>query len=221
MANITNEEHLAEVLSRFDSSPNPRLAEITRAAIRHLHAFVAEVKLTREEWQAGIQALTATGQMCTDKRQEFILLSDTLGVSMLVEMINCAPAEGTTEPTVFGPFHVDGAPRRAMGDSIVETPGPDDEPLVLRGCVRGMDGEPVAGAELDVWQASSGGLYDVQDPEQEPMNLRGACSPPAKTAPTSSERCGRWPIPFPPTARPVTCCSPTGATTGGPPMCIS
>ena len=173
MANITNEEHLAEVLSRFDSSPNPRLAEITRAAIRHLHAFVAEVKLTREEWQAGIQALTATGQMCTDKRQEFILLSDTLGVSMLVEMINCAPAEGTTEPTVFGPFHVDGAPRRAMGDSIVETPGPDDEPLVLRGCVRGMDGEPVAGAELDVWQASSGGLYDVQDPEQEPMNLRG------------------------------------------------
>ena len=102
MANITPAEHLDEVLSRYGSSPNPRLAEITTAAIRHLHAFVEEVGLTREEWFVGIQALTEIGHLCDDKRQEFILLSDTLGVSMLVEMINQNGSEGTTEPTVFG-----------------------------------------------------------------------------------------------------------------------
>ncbi len=94
---------------RLNDLPNPRLAEITKSLIRHLHEFVAEVDLTREEWFAGIEALTRTGQMCDDQRQEFILLSDTIGVSMLVEMINHVAAEGSTEPTVFGPFHVDGA----------------------------------------------------------------------------------------------------------------
>jgi hypothetical protein len=103
MAQMTPEQHLAEVLARYDDSPDPRLAEISKAAIRHLHEFVAEVGLTREEWFAGIQALTRIGQMCDGERQEFILLSDTLGVSMLVEMINHGGAEGTTEPTVFGP----------------------------------------------------------------------------------------------------------------------
>ena len=99
---MTPESHLAEVLAAYGNSPNPRLAEITTALIRHLHEFVAEVGLTREEWFAGIEALTRTGQMCDDQRQEFILLSDTIGVSMLVEMINHGAAEGSTEPTVFG-----------------------------------------------------------------------------------------------------------------------
>ena len=103
---FTPADHLADVLGRYDESPNERLAEITRAAIRHLHGFVTEVGLTREEWFAGIEALTRTGQMCTDERQEFVLLSDTLGVSMLVEMLNHGGAEGSTEPTVFGPFHM-------------------------------------------------------------------------------------------------------------------
>lgn len=173
MPSVTPSEHLAEVLGRYDGSPSPRLAEITKALIRHLHEFAAEVGLTREEWFAGIQALTRTGHMCDGQRQEFILLSDTLGVSMLVEMINHAGAEGTTEPTVFGPFHVDGAPRREMGESIAADPAGAGEPLVITGAVRDLRGRPLEGAELDVWQAAPNGLYDVQDQQQAPMNLRG------------------------------------------------
>ena len=133
----------------------------------------AEVNLTREEWFAGIDALTRTGQMCDDERQEFVLMSDTLGVSMLVEMINHLAAPGSTEPTVFGPFHVEGAPRKEMGESIVINPDPGDQPLVLTGTVRDLDGNPLGGAELDVWSTASNGFYDVQDADQTPMNMRG------------------------------------------------
>jgi catechol 1,2-dioxygenase len=129
--------------------------------------------LTRDEWFAGIRFLTETGQMCSGERQEFILLSDTLGVSMLVEMLNHGGAEGTTEPTVFGPFHVDGAPHRQMGDTIVVEPDERDQPLVLRGRVTDLDGNPIADAQLDVWQTASNGRYDVQDPGQPAMNCRG------------------------------------------------
>ncbi len=173
MANITPQEHLADVLARYEDSPNDRLAEITRAAIGHLHAFVTDVNLTREEWFAGIQALTETGQMCDAERQEFVLMSDTLGVSMLVEMINHQGADGSTEPTVFGPFHVDGPPERSMGDSIVDEQMPDDQPLVVSGEVRSLDGSLLAGATLDVWSTASNGLYDVQDGDQPSMNMRG------------------------------------------------
>jgi catechol 1,2-dioxygenase len=170
---ITPDQHLAQVLAAYDDSPNPRLAEITKAFITHLHRFVAEVGLTREEWFAGIEALTRTGHMCTDERQEFILLSDTIGVSMLVEMINHAGAEGTTEPTVFGPFHVDGAPRKEMGESIVVDPMDSDQPVVFSGRILSLDGSPIPGAELDVWETASNGLYDVQDGGQSEMNMRG------------------------------------------------
>ena len=170
---FTSQQHLADVLSRYDDSPNERLAEITRAAIRHLHAFVEEVGLTRQEWFAGIDGLTRTGQMCDDKRQEFVLMSDTLGVSMLVEMINHAAVEGSTEPTVFGPFHVENAPQRAMGESIVVEPQPDDEPIVFSGVVRDLTGAPIEGAVLDVWETASNGAYDVQDSDQPEMNMRG------------------------------------------------
>lgn len=166
-------QHLEQVLSRYDDSPNPRLAEISKSLISHLHAFVAEVGLTRDEWMMGIEALTKTGKMCDEQRQEFILLSDTIGVSMLVEMINHAGAEGTTEPTVFGPFHVGGAPRMEMGESIVKYPMDNDEPVMFRGTVKDLQGEPIEGAELDVWSTASNGLYDVQDAEQAELNMRG------------------------------------------------
>ena len=170
--NLSPAQHLDEVLASFDPAANPRLVEITRAAVRHIHAFAEEVALTREEWFAGIRFLTDVGQKCDAVRQEFILFSDTLGLSMLVEMINQAGADGTTEPTVFGPFHVDGAPRRANGDSIIL----DDhggQPLVVEGRVLDLAGEVVPGASVDVWQTAPNGLYDVQDPSQTPMNLRG------------------------------------------------
>lgn len=170
---MTPEAHLAEVLSAYDNSPNPRLAEITKSLIRHLHEFVAEVGLTREEWFAGIEALTRTGQMCDDQRQEFILLSDTIGVSMLVEMINHVAAEGSTEPTVFGPFHVEGAPQREMGDSIIVDSMEGDHEVTFAGRVLGLDGSPIEGATLDVWETASNGFYDVQDGGQTPMNMRG------------------------------------------------
>ena len=168
----TPAEHLAQVQASFEAAADPRLAEIMRAAVAHLHAFVEEVGLTRDEWFAGIDFLTRVGQTCDDERQETILLSDTLGVSMLVEMLNDAGSPGTTEPTVFGPFHVDGAPERALGASIVDT-DIGGEPLLVHGTVRNPRGAPLAGARLDVWQTAPNGLYDVQDPGQPAMNLRG------------------------------------------------
>ena len=173
LTTFTPEQHLAQVLASYDDSPDPRLAEITRALITHLHQFVSEVQLTRDEWFAGIEALTRTGHLCDDERQEFILMSDTLGVSMLVEMINHAAAPGSTEPTVFGPFHLDGAPKKAMGESIVLAPDPDDHVVKFWGRVVDLSGQPIDGAELDVWETASNGKYDVQDEDQPPMNMRG------------------------------------------------
>lgn len=172
MSEFSTTDHLAEVLRAYGNPRDERAGEIARAAIKHLFAFAEEVGLTREEWFSGIGFLTATGHMCSEQRQEFILLSDTLGLSMLIEMINQDGAPGTTDPTVFGPFHVPGAPARQMGDSVVI----DDDPgelLTFTGVVRDLEGNPLDGAELDVWQTASNGMYDVQDPNQTPMNMRG------------------------------------------------
>lgn len=169
---FTTKDHLEQVLAAYSSPVDARVGEIARAAIKHLYAFIEEVGLTREEWFQGIQFLTDIGQKCDDKRQEFILLSDTLGVSMLVEMINQRGAEGTTDPTVFGPFHIPGAPEKQMGDTIVIR-DPDGEPRTFRGTVRDLSGNPLDGVLLDVWQGSSNGLYDVQDPEAPEWNMRG------------------------------------------------
>lgn len=196
---FSNADHLEDVLRAHSEPVDDRAGEIARAAIRHLHAFVEEVGLTRDEWFAGIEFLTAIGKMCDEKRQEFILLSDVLGVSMLVEMINQDGAAGTTDATVFGPFHVEGAPQREMGDSIVIDGSGD---LTFRGVVRTIDGDVVEGAQLDVWQSSANGLYDVQDPGQTPMNMRGVFT----TGPD-----GRYEFV---TARPITYPIPDDGPTG-------
>jgi hydroxyquinol 1,2-dioxygenase len=169
---VTPEEHLAQVQASVEGAGDARLVEIVQAAVRHLHAFVTEVGLTRDEWFAGVDFLTRVGQMCDDRRQEVILLSDVLGVSMLVEMTDRAATPGTTEPTVFGPFHVEGAPRRPLGSTIVDR-DVGGEPLTVHGTVRDAAGAPVAGACLDVWQTAPNGLYDVQDDGQPAMNMRG------------------------------------------------
>jgi catechol 1,2-dioxygenase len=166
-------ELLDDVLSRYEASTNPRLREITEAAIRHLHAFVDEVGLQRDEWFAGIRFLTATGQKCDDTRQEFILLSDTLGISTLVEMVTHGGVEGSTENTVLGPFYVSGSPQRARGESMLVDPD-DGDRVVIRGRVTDIDGNPIAGATLDCWQNATAGFYAVQQPDgQTPENLRG------------------------------------------------
>ena len=141
------------------------------AVIRHLHALVKEVRLTQEEWMAAIQFLTKTGQMCSDWRQEFILLSDTLGVSMLVDTINHSHS-GATENTVLGPFYVANPPHYENGHNIcLDGKG---EPMVVRGRVTDTSGEPIAGATVDAWQTNEDGFYDVQQKGVQPeMNLRG------------------------------------------------
>jgi protocatechuate 3,4-dioxygenase beta subunit len=159
------------VLRQLEQTPSPRLREILTSLVTHLHAFVQEVRLTEDEWLQGIQFLTETGQMCTDKRQEFILLSDTLGVSMLVDLITHHKPAGATETTVMGPFHVQGAPELPNGASIARSDG--GAPLWFSGRVLDLDGKPIVGAVLDVWQTAANGLYDVQDPAQLDFNMRG------------------------------------------------
>jgi catechol 1,2-dioxygenase len=173
MTEQAHKELLADVLSRYENSPSPRLREISEAAVRHLHAFVEEVGLQRDEWFAGIQFLTATGQKCDETRQEFILLSDTLGVSTLVEFVTHGGTEGTTENTVLGPFYVPGSPARARGESML-VDADDGDRVVIRGTVTDDAGTPLAGATLDCWQNATAGFYAVQQPgAQSADNLRG------------------------------------------------
>ena len=147
-------------LDCFAGAPDARLRTLVNAMTRHLHAFVREVEPTFEEWESAIAFLTRTGQMCSDKRQEFILLSDVMGVSMLVDAINHRQPAGATETTVLGPFHVAGAPQPAHGADI--SAGLPGEPLLVEGSVVSMSGAPIAGAQVEVWAADSDGFYDVQ-----------------------------------------------------------
>lgn len=161
----------ANALRSLENVQNPRLKRIMTSLITHLHAFVRDVELTEEEWFQGIQFLTRTGQMCDDRRQEFILLSDTLGVSMLVDAINHRTNGVATASTVLGPFYREGAAELPYGASISQDGR--GEPAVLTGRVLNADGAPIAGATLDVWEANEQGLYEQQDPNQPEMNLRG------------------------------------------------
>jgi catechol 1,2-dioxygenase len=174
MEPMTEEALTEEVVARLDGTPDLRLREVMQALVRHLHAFAREVRLTDAEWIAGIGFLTETGQISDDVRQEFILLSDTLGLSSLVDLINNANATpGATETTILGPFYVPNSPQRAFGDSMIEF---DDggELTTVSGRVLGHDGSPIPNAVLDVWQNSANGFYAVQQPEvQPPTNLRG------------------------------------------------
>jgi len=158
-----------QVLAAYAGAPDPRLRELIAALIRHVHGFVTETGLTPEEWLAAVEFLTATGQKCDDQRQEFVLLSDVLGVSSLVDIVNAAG--GATESTVLGPFYVSGAPAREMGDQIGRPE--DGSPTFVHGRVTDLAGRPLDRARLDVWQTAGNGLYDTQDPSQPEFNLRG------------------------------------------------
>ena len=162
------------VLEEYGSkTEDPRLREIMLSLITHLHSFVKDVKLTEEEWFKAIMFLTAVGQKCDDKRQEFILLSDTLGVSSLVDSVNHDRSGVGTENTVLGPFYVPGSPEKKMGDSIVQKATEKGVTAVINGTVIDKNGNPVAGAVLDVWQSSSEGFYHMQDENMPEFNLCG------------------------------------------------
>ena len=169
---FTEECSTETVNARMGEDISPRLREVMASLIKHLHGFVKDVELTQDEWEAAIDFLTRTGQLSDDKRQEFILLSDTLGVSMLVDAIQHRRPEAATENTVFGPFHVDGAPVLNMGANIsLDGKG---ESCLYQGRVLDLDGNPIAGASIDVWSDNSEGFYDVQQPNQQPTwNNRG------------------------------------------------
>jgi catechol 1,2-dioxygenase len=168
----TEDDITAEVLRRLEGTPDPRLRRIMTSLVRHLHAFVKDVELTEAEWLQGIQFLTETGHMCSDIRQEFILLSDTLGVSMVVDLLNHPKPEGATESTVFGPFHREGAPELTAGGNMAprDTTG---TPAIVTGRVLGLGGSPLANALLDVWQCDSSGLYDQQLADNSRIHMRG------------------------------------------------
>ena len=171
MINNNEEQITRNVLDSMANTPNPRLKQVMTSLIIHLHTFIREVELSQEEWALGIQFLTRAGQICDEKRQELILLSDITGTSMLVDAINHRLSEGATESTVFGPFYREGAPELPMGATISQDGR--GEPAVVTGQVRSTNGTPIAGALLDVWETDENGLYEQQDPEQPDMNLRG------------------------------------------------
>jgi hydroxyquinol 1,2-dioxygenase len=158
--NLASGDLTAAVLASFADAPDPRFRQIAERLVHHLHAFVEDVRPTEQEWFRAIDFLTRTGHTTTETRQEFVLLSDALGVSMLVIGLNHDPASGATESTVFGPFFVEGAPEVANGADLGA--GAPGQPCLMSGRILGTGGEPIAGAVIDVWQADENGLYDVQ-----------------------------------------------------------
>ena len=160
------------VVSQIADTTEPRLAKVIEAVTRHLHAAVKEIEPTQEEWLAAIMFLTKTGQMSDDWRQEFILLSDIFGVSMLVDAINNRKPSGASESTVLGPFHVPDVPELPMGSNIcLDSKG---HPMLIKGRILNTEGDPIEGTKIDVWQTNDDGFYDVQQKGIQPdFNLRG------------------------------------------------
>lgn len=170
MPYVTEKNLTDVVLQRWMAVPNPRLRQVMQSFIKHVHSFVRDVEPTEAEWATAIDFLTQIGKKCDDKRQEFILFSDVMGVSMLVNSINHRLPTGATPTTVEGPFHVPNAPEFADGANMAaQCPG---VPCFITGTVKGLDGRPVANAKLDLWQTDGEGLYEAQRDVTEPW-MRG------------------------------------------------
>ncbi len=171
MRNLNADNITDAVTQEFADCENARLKTLLDGLVKHLHAYIREVQPSEDEWTQAIEFLTRTGQLCDDQRQEFILLSDTLGVTMLVDAINHASSDPMiTESTVLGPFYVADPPQVNQGEAIDW--GVEGEPLFVEGYVRNAQGEPLENAVIDVWQSDSEGFYDVQKPELEGASLR-------------------------------------------------
>jgi hydroxyquinol 1,2-dioxygenase len=168
---LVTEDNITDLAAeRWDTATDPRTAELMTALVRHLHDFAREVRLTEAEWMAAIRWLTATGQISDEKREEFILASDVLGLSMLVVQMNHRLDPNATPATVLGPFHIEGSPEFGFGGDMSD--GVPGTPLVLHGTVRDLAGNPVGGAVLDVWQADTEGAYESQVPDIDEARLR-------------------------------------------------
>ena len=168
---LVTEDNITDLAAeRWATARDPRTAELLTALVRHLHDFAREVRLTEAEWMAGIQWLTRTGQISDEKREEFILASDVLGLSMLVVQMNHRLDPAATPATVLGPFHIEGSPELGFGADMSDDVA--GAPLYLHGTVRDLDGNPVAGAVLDVWQADTEGAYESQVPDVDEARLR-------------------------------------------------
>lgn len=169
---FTEENSVETVNARVAGDTHDRLADVMHSLVKHLHAFIKDIELQPEEWEIAIDFLTRTGQMCDENRQEYILLSDVLGASMLVDAISSRRPSGATENTVLGPFHVDGAPEYPMGANITLAGG--KETCLFEGTVTDLDGKPIEGARIDVWSDNEEGFYDVQQLDVQPRhNNRG------------------------------------------------
>jgi protocatechuate 3,4-dioxygenase beta subunit len=171
-ADFSEQTATTAVIDSFAKCRDNRLQAVLAATVRHLHGFIREIEPTQSEWDRGIEFLTQVGRISDQARREFILLSDVLGASMLVDALNNRRSAGATESTVLGPFHVIDSPVRELGADIALS---GDAPrCVVRGIVRSVDGRPLPGATVDVWQADDSGYYDVQQPDRVPdRNLRG------------------------------------------------
>lgn len=169
--NLADEDLTQAVLATFEHAQTERYKQVLQSLVTHLHAFIKDVELTEEEWFKAINFLTRTGHITDDKRQEFVLLSDVLGVSMqVIEINNKKPAEATAT-TVFGPFFHEGSPRFSNGDDIAG--GASGQPCFVHGRVLSLTGEPLAGALIDIWQADDEGFYDVQYKDADLVQGRG------------------------------------------------
>lgn len=162
------EENLTDLaVKQWGACHSPRLRQIMQSLVKHLHGFARDVDLKQDEWLMALDWLAKTGKLCTEKRQEFILLSDVLGISMLVDAMNHRFPEDATPSTVIGPFHIDDSPEMPMGANLAE--GLAGETCFLVGTVRDLSGKPIAGAKLDIWQADADGLYESQLGADEPV----------------------------------------------------
>jgi hydroxyquinol 1,2-dioxygenase len=178
MRQFTETNLTAEVVERLKQTKDKRFREIMTSAVKHLHAFAREVSLTEEEWFEGIKFMTAVGQKCDGKRQEFILLSDVLGLSMMVVALNHKTEPGATEATVLGPFFAHGAKEYGYGADLREGATMEGEDVWVSGKVKSVDGKPIPGAALDIWQAKADGIYDLQTEGE--FELRGRVKANAK-----------------------------------------
>jgi hydroxyquinol 1,2-dioxygenase len=168
---LVTEDNITDLaVERWATARDPRLAEIMTALVRHLHDFAREVRLTEAEWMAAIQWLNRTGQISNAKREEFILTSDVVGLSMLVVQMNHRLDERATPATVLGPFHIEGSPELGYGADMSQ--GLPGAPLFITGTVIDLDGKPVAGGVLDLWQADNEGLYESQHADVDEARLR-------------------------------------------------